>query len=598
MPTTLTLRLVKGSPLTNAEVDGNFTSIRDEKIERDGTIPMTGKLTLVAPTTARANIRISEGAADPTSPAIGDIWNNTGVLKFRKTGVNTYNIITSEAGQAFAGGVNVAGSLGIGTTTPATPLDVNGATTMRGHLTFSADGTYDIGASGALRPRTIYTSGDITIGVIRAGVGPGADYRNTVFGYFAMGSNTTGIGLTSIGYAASIRNTTGNNNTAVGTQTLFETTTGSNNTGVGMLALTSNVTGGNNTAVGSNALRFSTADNNTTIGSSSLTANTTGYSNTAAGSTTLTSNTTGFNNTGVGTQALGANTTGDSNAAFGVQALLTNTSGSHNTATGVSALRLNTTGTYNVGTGTQALRSNTTGINNTATGTDALRASTTGNNNSAHGFGALTANTTGSANVAVGYNAGSALTTGSNNTIIGGVAGTAGLADTVIIAAGTAERIRIDSSGNMGIGTTTPATPLDLNGASTLRGTVNMLDNVLSRPRFTDYAETYTTPAITAGVLTLNIENGNVFRTTRDANITTLTVSNPAATGNACSFTLIFDANGTGYTIAWPTSFKWPGGTAPTITTTSGRSDMFVFYTNNGGTTWYAMTASQNFVTA
>lgn len=131
----------------------------------------------------------------------------------------------------------------------------------------------------------------------------------------------------------------------------------------------------------------------------------------------------------------------------------------------------------------------------------------------------------------------------------------------------------------------------------TMGGTVSMVDNVISRPRFTDYAETYTTPSISSGTLTLNLENGNVFRVSRNANITTLTISNPAGTGNACSFTLIFDANGTSYTITWPAAVKWPGGTAPTITTTNSRSDMFVFYTNNAGTTWYAMTAAQNFVT-
>jgi hypothetical protein len=134
--------------------------------------------------------------------------------------------------------------------------------------------------------------------------------------------------------------------------------------------------------------------------------------------------------------------------------------------------------------------------------------------------------------------------------------------------------------------------------ALTMAGTVSTADNVIARPRFTDYAETYTTPAISAGTLTLNIENGNVFRVSRNANITTVTISNPAATGNACSFTLIFDANGTSYTITWPAAVKWPGGTAPTITTTNSRSDMFVFYTNNAGTTWYAMTAAQNFVTS
>jgi hypothetical protein len=125
-----------------------------------------------------------------------------------------------------------------------------------------------------------------------------------------------------------------------------------------------------------------------------------------------------------------------------------------------------------------------------------------------------------------------------------------------------------------------------------------MADGVISRPRFTDYAETYTTPTISGGGLTLNIENGNVFRVSRNANISTVTISNPSGTGNACSFTLIFDANGTSYTITWPSAVKWPAGVAPTITTTASRSDVFVFYTNDAGATWYAMTASQNLVTS
>lgn len=128
-------------------------------------------------------------------------------------------------------------------------------------------------------------------------------------------------------------------------------------------------------------------------------------------------------------------------------------------------------------------------------------------------------------------------------------------------------------------------------------GTANLQDGTLLRPIIKDYGEAYTTPSISAGTLTLDLTNGNVFRVSRNANITTLTISNPSPNGNACSFTLIFDANGTSYTITWPAAVKWPAGAAPTITTTSGRSDVFVFYTNNAGTTWYAMNSAQNFVT-
>ena len=62
-------------------------------------------------------------------------------------------------------------------------------------------------------------------------------------------------------------------------------------------------------------------------------------------------------------------------------------------------------------------------------------------------------NSSGSGNTCYGYQAGYALTTGSNNTIIGNIQGTAGLADTVIIGAGATERLRIDSSGRLLVGT-------------------------------------------------------------------------------------------------------------------------------------------------
>jgi hypothetical protein len=188
-------------------------------------------------------------------------------------------------------------------------------------------------------------------------------------------------------------------------------------------------------------------------------------------------------------------------------------------------------------------------------------------------------------------NIGNASLTNSSVTV-NGTAIALGASGTVAAAAGTLTGATLAS----GV-TASSLTSVGTLSSLTLGGTVSMADNVISRPRFTDYAETYTTPAISSGTLTLNLENGNVFRVTRNANISTLTISNPAASGNACSFTLIFDANGTSYTITWPAAVKWPGGTAPTITTTNGRSDMFVFYTNNAGTTWYAMTAAQNFVT-
>ena len=45
----------------------------------------------------------------------------------------------------------------------------------------------------------------------------------------------------------------------------------------------------------------------------------------------------------------------------------------------------------------------------------------------------------------------------------------------------------------------------------------------------------YSSPTISTGILTLNLANGNVFDVALNANITTLTISNPPAANNAGS---------------------------------------------------------------
>jgi len=127
--------------------------------------------------------------------------------------------------------------------------------------------------------------------------------------------------------------------------------------------------------------------------------------------------------------------------------------------------------------------------------------------------------------------------------------------------------------------------------------TVAMANGLIQEPIMSGTREVYGQAAISGGTLALYLGDTLVYRVARNANISTITFSALPPTSRAYSFTLIFDANGTAYTTTWPASVKWPGGTAPTITTTASRSDMFVFYTNNAGTTWYAMTAAQNFVT-
>ncbi|MEQ1723287.1 MAG: hypothetical protein ABL930_08920, partial [Pseudobdellovibrio sp.] len=160
------------------------------------------------------------------------------------------------------------------------------------------------------------------------------------------------------------------------------------------------------------------------------------------------SGSTGHQNTALGINVLNAITAGNtSNAAFGYNAMASTTSGGFNTSVGASSLYLNTTGATNVAIGRGALYSNEIGNSNVAIGSNALVNVTTGSNNTG-----------------LGSNAGSAVTTGSNNVIIGTLPGTAALANTILIGDGAGnERLRINSAGNVGIGTTSPGYQLHVN---------------------------------------------------------------------------------------------------------------------------------------
>lgn len=89
---------------------------------------------------------------------------------------------------------------------------------------------------------------------------------------------------------------------------------------------------------------------------------------------------------------------------------------------------------------------------------------------------------------------------------------------------------------------------------------------------------------------TINLATGTVFLRTPGSN-QTYSFTNPPASGTAYSFTLRVAPSAT-VTLTWPASVKWAGGTpsAPS----SGRSSIFVFYTQDGGTTYFGFVAGDN----
>jgi hypothetical protein len=91
---------------------------------------------------------------------------------------------------------------------------------------------------------------------------------------------------------------------------------------------------------------------------------------------------------------------------------------------------------------------------------------------------------------------------------------------------------------------------------------------------------------------TINLQLGNVFEHDLTENVT-YTFSNPGANNTATVFILKIIQDSTARTITWPGSVDWAEATAPTLTTTNNGVDVFVFFTRDGGTTYYGFTAGQ-----
>jgi hypothetical protein len=83
---------------------------------------------------------------------------------------------------------------------------------------------------------------------------------------------------------------------------------------------------------------------------------------------------------------------------------------------------------------------------------------------------------------------------------------------------------------------------------------------------------------------TCNVDNAGAFSLTMTGN-TTFTFSGPNSGYSQC---FVLQLTGNGGTVTWPTSVDWAGGTAPDAPA-SGETDIYVFWTRDGGTTWYGV---------
>jgi hypothetical protein len=99
---------------------------------------------------------------------------------------------------------------------------------------------------------------------------------------------------------------------------------------------------------------------------------------------------------------------------------------------------------------------------------------------------------------------------------------------------------------------------------------------------------------ITNNSIILNLASASIFNITLNSNITTIQLTNVQAAGFSTSFIIAFTGSGSSYAVIWPGNFKWPSGTAPNVTSTATKKDIYLFFTVDGGLTWQAFTAGQN----
>jgi len=252
-----------------------------------------------------------------------------------------------------------------------------------------------------------------------------------------------------------------------------------------------------------------------------------------------------------------------------------------------------TTGTLNAaerntGVGINALDALTSGDKNTSVGYNALSGNNTGFQNSAFGTHALQALSSGRSNTAIGMDAGTQINTGDYNTLLGEQAGFALSGNdsnyNLLLGYESGENIT-EGAGNVIIGS------VDADSATG--------DRQLKICGYDGSTSTTWISGSSAGVVTLNAanvtqqalsssSNAVAWDASAKPNAVHITTENTtfSAPSNAIEGAFIcveINYNGS-HSIAWNTVFEFAASTAPTFTSTDGKTDIMVFRYN--GAVW------------
>ena len=460
-----------------------------------------------APVTAGWSLTGNSGT-DPALNFIGTTDNQT--LIFKVSGQQAGRI------DSIGGGLNTAfGRLAAFALTTGTENTALGKSALLSLHTGSDNTAIGVGALGG----NISGNNNVAIGAYASASYTGSG--SLAIGDSALFSNTATAGSIAIGNRAGRSNTTGVRNFFIGDQAGYSNTTGEYGFFFGNSAGYSNTTGYANYFIGENSGRANTTGQlNLCIGGSSALLNTTGSYNYVFGDFGLSSNDTSNYNSAWGRYALGNHLTGDHNMAFGWQAMFVNNTGAFNTVFGDQAL--NTAGTVyntvaigyrslysqsganraNLAIGAAAAYNVTTGSGNALIGDSVAFNTLSGSDNTALGYHTLMGNVAGDKNTAIGYKADVASGSLTNATAIGALA-RADRSNSLIL--GSINGINgATANTNVGIGTGSPKSRLEVNGSFATNTTVTSANITL-----TDlHASVFCNAAISSITVTLPSASG------------------------------------------------------------------------------------------
>jgi hypothetical protein len=104
-------------------------------------------------------------------------------------------------------------------------------------------------------------------------------------------------------------------------------------------------------------------------------------------------------------------------------------------------------------------------------------------------------------------------------------------------------------------------------------------------------AQSVTAAATTA----INRANGENVALALGVTVTAMTVSGWPASGTTGKLRLVIASSGAFNITGWPTGTIWPGGTKPTITSGSGKKDIVLLMSDDGGVTIYGSVVGQDY---